>query len=233
MNLPGVARALAPWLTALALSGCIYGTSRPTGDKVAPTLLRTAQAAPIVVADTLEALVATGQDTTADREWAYFEVSHRPAPMTAADAFARASTAGRIAQLRGLNASALVKEVEHYGRLSNQLDPTFRRGAARRMLATLYVMAPANMVRNGDSETGLDMLAQLIATYPDDIENHLRLGEAYVSLGDYESAAPELCACKHHTAELRLDDRRLLEQLGEEARLAPCPDAATPPGETP
>lgn len=207
----------------LALSGCIYGTARPNADKVSPTLLRTSQAPSIDVLDTLEALIAGDRETTADREWAYFEISHRPSPSTPADAFARAAAAGRIAQLRGLNAGALIKEVEHYGRLSYQLDPTFRRGAARRMLATLYVMAPSSMVRNGDSETGIEMLEALIAEYPEDIENHLRLGEAYVSLGDYESAAPELCASQRGVDGLRHDDRQLLEQLRQVARVASCP----------
>jgi tetratricopeptide (TPR) repeat protein len=216
-------RLLAP-LAILALSGCIYGTARPNNDKVSPTLLRTSQAPSIDVIDTLEALVAAGRETTADREWAYFEISHRPPPATAADAFARAAAAGRIAQLRGLNAGALIKEVEHYGRLSNQLDPTFRDGAARRMLATLYVMAPASMVRNGDSETGLELLEALIAEYPGDVENHLRLGEAYVSLGDYDSAAPELCASQRGAAHLRRDDRQLLELLMQEARVSACPE---------
>ncbi|TNF32041.1 MAG: hypothetical protein EP329_11340 [Deltaproteobacteria bacterium] len=225
MSARGVLRTLVPLLALAALSGCIYGTTRPPETKVSPALLRTSHAASIDVLDTLEDLIAAGRESTADREWAYFELSHRPTPQTAADAFARAAAAGRIAQLRGLNAGALVKEVEHYGRLSNQLDPAFRRGAARRMLATLYVMAPANMVRNGDSELGLEMLEELIAQYPEDTENHLRLGEAYVTLGDYDSAAPELCVSKQREAELRFDDRQLLDQLMQEAGATPCPAA--------
>jgi len=213
-------------LAALLVSvpgGCIYGTSRPALDKVSPTLLRAAQSPSIEVLDTLEALIASGRATTADREWTYFELSHRPTPKTAPDAYARAAAAGRIAQLRGLNAGALVKEVEHYGRLSNQLDPSFRNGVARRMLATLYVMAPANMVRNGDSELGLEMLEELIEQHPEDIENHLRLGEAFVMLGDYDGAVPPLCAAKRRITELRHDEQQLLEQLMQEAGAEPCP----------
>jgi len=214
--------ACVPWL----LTACIYGNARPHDDKVAVTLLRAAQAAPIVIADTLEALIADGRDTTADREWAYFEISHRSLPTTAADAFARAATAGRIAQLRGLNAGALVKEVEHFGRLSNQLDPTFRRGAARRLLATLYVMAPSAMVRYGDSETGVEILEDLVAAYPEDLENPLRLGEALLSLGDEEGAVPHLCRCEGAAEALRADDRQLLGHLLAEAGHPRCPTPA-------
>lgn len=216
------ARRFAVAALALSLAACVYGTSRPHDDKVSAELLRVARAEPLVIVDALERLVADGRDAVADREWAYFEIAHRGRPETAPDAFARAAAAGRIAELRGLNATALVKEVEHYGRLSHRLDPDFRDGAAKRMLGTLYVMVPSGMVRYGDSELGLEMLEELVEAHPEDLENHLRVAEGYVALGDTESAKAPLCHCAARADELRADERALLTQLIHEAYVT-CP----------
>lgn len=221
---------IAATLAAQVLGGCLYGTSRPAEREVAPGLLGTAEADDLSVADALEGLIVEGRASTADREWAYYELAHRGPPASAAAAFARAATAGRVAQLKGLNAGALVEEVERYGRLSRALDPEFRRGAAQRMLATLYVMAPSAMVRHGDSETGVELLEELVARYPEDLENPLRLAEALLTLGDRESALPHLCRASAGRDLLRRDDRALLEQLIEEAGRPPCATLAGPHG---
>jgi hypothetical protein len=84
------------------------------------------------------------------------------------------------------------------------------------MLGTLYVMAPASLLRHGDSEDGLAMLETLTRDHPDVPENHLRLAEAYVSLGDDASARPQVCFCLVTRARLRRDDQALLNQLFSE-----------------
>ncbi len=111
----------------------------------------------------------------------------------------------------------LVAEVERWGRQSLAIDPSFRAGAAKRMLATVYVLAPAAFVEHGDSETGLEMLEELVAEAPDELENHLRLAEAYLALGDPDPGIPSLCRCLAGRRSLRPDSRRLLERLVEDA----------------
>jgi hypothetical protein len=102
-------------------------------------------------------------------------------------------------------------------------DPNFRRGAAQRMLGTLYVLAPGFMLKHGDSEEGLELLEQLVKKWPADIENHLRVAEAYIALGDDESAVDHLCFCLERKRDFRLDDRELLEKLIEDSDLQNCP----------
>jgi hypothetical protein len=74
---------------------------------------------------------------------------------TAASTFARAAVTGRLVQQKGLRAANLVPEIERFARRSRELDPDFRDGAATRLLGTLYVVAPATLLRHGDSEVGL------------------------------------------------------------------------------
>jgi hypothetical protein len=81
------------------------------------------------------------------------------------------------------------------------------------MLGTLYVLAPASLLKHGDSETGLQMLEALAHDHPDVPENSLRLAEAYVSLGDNAAARPHVCRCLGVRARLRRDDQQLLNQL--------------------
>ena len=57
-------------------------------------------------------------------------------------------------------------------------------------------------------------------THPDVLENHLRLAEAYIALGDPAPAGPHLCRCLANKAALRPDDQRLLQQLIDDAGLA-------------
>lgn len=218
-------------MSLLLLYSCTYATKPPDSDKVDPSLRAVTTESSIIVSDTLERLIANGSDDTEDREFAYWLISRRGEPTSAPAAFARAACAGRVAELRGLNAGRFVGEVERYGIKSLELDPTFRHGAAKRMLATLYVIAPAYMVEHGDSETGLEMLLDLVEAWPDDVENHLRLAQAYVVLGDAEPAFVHLCYCVAHAAELRPDHRALLEQLIVEAEAPECPRPTEPEAE--
>jgi predicted Zn-dependent protease len=167
---------------------------------------------PLVVSDQLEALIQDGKDTREARESAYKRVRGNPSD-TAGAAFGRAAVTGRLVQQQGLLAANLVRDVEFYALRSRQLDPGFRDFAATRMLGTLYVLAPAALLKHGDSETGLEMLETLAREHPNVPENHLRLAEAYVSLGDNRAARSHLCQCLAVRDRLRRDDQQLLAQL--------------------
>ncbi len=214
-RLPPAARAALLALSALAACTAVRAPTHPD-------LTVTAQRGdPLALSDALENLVDAGRDTPADREYA-FEVVRRQDADTAAAAFARAAITGRLVQVKGLRAAYLVADIERDARRSRELDPDFRDGAATRLLGTLYVMAPATLLKYGDSETGLELLDGLTAARPDVVQNHLRLAEAYVTLHDLEPAGPHLCFCLAHQAELRVDEQRLLTSLLAEAGPLPC-----------
>ena len=175
----------------------------------------------LALSDALEALIAAGQDTPADREYAYDFVRVHEED-TAPSMFARAAVTGRLVQQKGLLAAHLVPEIERCARRSRDLDPDFRGGAATRLLGTLYVVAPAVLLQHGDSEVGLELLEGLAQTHSEVLENHLRLAEAYITLGDPAPAGPHLCRCLANKAALRPDDQRLLQQLIDDAGLPPC-----------
>ncbi len=184
----------------------------------------------LAVSDALEALIAAGQDTAADREYAY-DIVRGHQEDTAASMFACATVTGRLVQEKGLRAANLVPEIERCARRSRDLDPDFRAGAATRLLGTLYVIAPARLLRYGDSEEGVALLEGLVQAHPDGLENHLRLAEAYVALGDPAPAGPHLCQCLAHKTALRADDQALLRQLIDDAGLPACSTIApTLPG---
>ena len=161
----------------------------------------------------LEKLIDEHKARPRDRKAAYEAVCSWPLQNTASYAYARAALAGRVAQLKGLSAIGFIGEVETWARRSHALDPDFRDGAARRMLGTLYVLAPAAFVDHGDSETGLEMLEELVDENPQLLVNQLRLAEGYVALGDHEPAFEWLCHCLRHAVDLRKDDQRLLAKL--------------------
>ncbi|HTJ84509.1 MAG TPA: tetratricopeptide repeat protein [Polyangiaceae bacterium] len=153
---------------------------------------------------------------------------------TAGDAFGRAAIAGRLAESKGVFAVvttesplSLVGEAEKYAILSKKLDPDFRDGAATRMLGTLYVLAPANLLEGGDSEEGLSLLEGLAAKHPDDPNTELRLAEAYIALGDKDPAGKPLCIAIAKKSALRKDDAKLLERLIHDFGDLHC--AAPPP----
>jgi hypothetical protein len=200
---------LAALLALLLAPGC----ATLTGGSVSPELAAAAERGEaLVTADTLEALIERDEDSRADREFAY-ELIRAVEEDTAAYAFARASVTGRLVQSRGLRGASQVGEVEKWALRSQTLDPDFRDGAATRLLGTLYVIAPATFLEQGDSELGLEMLEQLAQKHPSVPENQLRLAEAYIALGDSEPAAPHLCASLAQRDELRRDDQQLLDQL--------------------
>lgn len=178
----------------------------------------------LVLSDALEALIAEGKDTPADREFALKAVRAKE-EQTAAYAFARAAITGRVVQSRGLTGAGLVADVERWALLSKKLSPDFRKGAAARLLGTLYVMAPGGWLEHGDSEQGLELLEGLVKKHPEQMENHLRLAEAYISLGDPAPAAPYLCRARARRAELRKDDQTLLDHLITDAGNPTCPGA--------
>jgi hypothetical protein len=182
----------------------------------------------LATCDALEALIVEGKDTPADRAFALKSVkSHEE--KTAAYAFARAAITGRVVQSRGLTGAGLVADVERWALLSKKLDPDFRNGAAARLLGTLYVMAPAGWLEHGDSEQGLELLEGLVKKYPQQLENHLRLAEAYIALSDPAPATPYLCRCKARRGELRRDDQALLDHLFADAGQPKCPNLPPAP----
>jgi hypothetical protein len=209
------------------LSGCGFFVSGPVHTEMGAVAKK--QDA-LALSDALEELIAAGKDTTKDREFAY-ETIRAHEESTAAYAFARAAVTGRLVQARGLRGAGLVADMERWAIASRKLDPKFRDGAATRMLGTLYVMAPSGWLEHGDSEQGLELLEAVVKAHPGALENHLRLAEAYIALGDPAPAVPYLCRCQARKIELRRDDQHLLEHLLKDAGQPACagaPAAAAP-----
>ena len=215
----GADRSLAALLVLALAAGC--ATPRPVSERLQEVAQKHDA---LVTSDALEALIADGRDTTEDREYAYRAVTASEED-TAAYAFARAAVTGRLVQQRGLLGADLIPDVERWALRSRELDPDFRGGAATRLLGTLYVVSPASFLSQGDSEQGIDLLEGLVREHPDVVENHLRLAEAYVALGDPGPAAPHLCFCLATRSTLRQDDQQLLDQL---IATAGKPDCVTP-----
>lgn len=210
--------ALAGLLAFEALTpGCAASAPDPVSATLTPSTLTAIQ-----VADALEALVAADKASKPDRRYAYERVKALPVA-TAEDALARAMVAGRLAQISGLGAPGLVDEVEQYARSSSELDPALRAGAAQRMLGTLYVMAPVSLLKHGDSEVGLELLQDVVRRFPDHAQNHLRLAEGFIALGETNPARAHLCYCTAHRSALRVDENKLLTELLEQAQVTSCP----------
>lgn len=220
-------RTAAATLLLFALSGCC-GAPGPVLPVPTPLQAAIDRNDPLAIADALEGLIADGKDTERDRQLAYEHVTKKEEP-TAAYAFARATVAGRLVQTRGLTAAFLVREMESWAHKSVSLDPAFREGAGIRMLGTLYVLAPASLLKNGDSEKGLSLLEGLVKAQPNTLQNHLRYAEALIALGDPEPATASLCRCVAHKAELRKDEQSLVDKLVEDAGAPACPSAASAP----
>jgi hypothetical protein len=210
-------------VAALTIGVCLLVGCSTTRRPVHPELRSAAdQRSALELSDALEALIAAGTDTAADREFAY-QVVKTDDGDTAASTYARAAITGRLVQQRGLLGAHVVGDVERDARRSRDLDPDFRDGAATRLLGTLYVLAPAALLEHGDSESGLVLLERLVQAHPDALENHLRVAEAYIALGDPAPATPHLCRCVAGESALRPDDRRLLAQLVAAAGAPQCP----------
>lgn len=198
------------------MSGCTKAP--PPAASVTPELAEASESEdPLAVLDELEQLIEAGSDTEDERVFAYDRISKITDDGSAGWAFARAAVAGRVAETRGAGAGKLVTEAEAHARLSLERDENFRDGAATRMLGTLYVMAPARLVEHGDAEVGLEMLEALAKAKPDDPRNRLRAAEAYINLGDPEPAIEHLCAARSGQDALRVDERKLLASLVEDA----------------
>lgn len=170
----------------------------------------------------LEARITAGVEKPGDRQAALQRVEAR-ADDTAAYHYARAAITGRYLEQQRLTAIHRVKEIELHARRSRELDPNFRDGAATRLLGTLYVLAPASVLEHGDSETGLELLESLAREKPDVAENHLRLAEAYVALGDPAAARPHICRWVGKHRQLGAAEQLLLNQLLRDAAVERCP----------
>ncbi len=215
------ARVRVGVVAAAAAGSLVFGCSAERRPGPLPPVSFVKAVDALALSDALEALIAEGHDTPADREAAY-EAIARFADRDAASYFARAAITGRLVQQRGLRFANLVEDVESSARKSVELDPDFRDGAAKRLLGTLYVIAPAALLKHGNSETGLRMLEELAEQHPDIVENHLRLAEAYISLGDPAPACPHLRRCVAEISSLRPDEQGLLTQLLSDVRPQAC-----------
>lgn len=205
-------------IALLGLSAC--AVLRPAGYAEFRGALKQGDA--LQIYDRLEALIAEDDETRADRRDAYRALRERNED-TAAFQFAWAGVAGRFVQYKGLLAANVVPDIERHARRSLELDPAFRDGAAKRLLGTMYVIAPSSFLEHGNSELGLEMLQELVEAYPGDYQNHLRLAEAYIALNDPAPAHPHLCTCMNSKGTMRKDDEKLLENLIADAGRIDCP----------
>jgi len=195
---------------ALALAGC-FDVIHLRPELRAPASRRDA----LALADALERMIEEGRATNDDRAAAYDAVCAWTAG-SVEYAFARASLAGRLAQVRGVTAIQLVRDMESWGRAALKLDPRWRDGAPRRLVGTMYVLVPGSLVQHGNSEDGLELLEKQAKEFPDEPVNRLRLAEAYVTLGDPEPAQEHLCFVVAHEKSLKKSDDALLESLLEQ-----------------
>ena len=213
-------------ITPVSLFGC-----KPHGGNLNNPNFAAA-GSPIEIHERLEALIDQEKDNKQDREDAYALVS-RMTGETPADLFARAAIAGRLAENRGLQALGLVTETEDYARRCRATEPDFREGAATRLLGTLYVLAPANLVKHGDSETGLELLEQEATAHPERLVSRLRAAEAYIALNDPDPSREHLCVVKQGQDRLTAGDKRLLGKLLKDAGELKCGAATPPPADDP
>lgn len=211
---------LAALLAVGGLSAC--STTRPADGEFLQAAVSSGDA--MAIYDALEARIAAGIDTPRDRKAAFRALRDRNED-TAGFQFAWAAVGGRLVQQKGLLGIELVSQVERHARRSRELDPDFRGGVATRLLGTLYVVAPGKLLEFGNSELGLELLEELVEKYPEVPENHLRVAEAYIALGDPEPAGDHLCFCIARKADIRPDEQKLLENLIADAGPFTCPPA--------
>lgn len=178
----------------------------------------------IQIHERLEVLIDQQKDSKQDREDAYALVTKRTGT-TPEDFFARAAVAGRLAENRGLQAMGLVTEAEDYARRCRAVDPDFREGAATRLLGSLYILAPANLVKHGDSETGLELLEKEVEAHPDRLVSRLRLADGYIALNDPDPSREHLCVVKQGQAGLTAADKRLFARLLQDSGDLKCGSA--------
>jgi hypothetical protein len=200
-------------LLSLCVVACGPRSREPTST---PTPEAAQQRDPIAIYEGLEARIASGSDSEQARVEALDQAMQIPDDGTAAYAFVRAALAGRVAENRGAKAGKLVTDSEGWARKSIERDPEFRDRAATQLLGSLYVMAPGRLLEHGDSEKGLDMLEELVKARPDEPRYRLRLAQAYLHLGDDETAHAPACAALGARDRLRADEQKLLDKLVEE-----------------
>lgn len=202
-------------LTLLLLAAC---DKPPTAETTATPDEAQAQAPeePIAIYDELEALIEQGKGSDDARKDALDRIQAVQDDGSAQYAFVRAAITGRVAELRGVKAGKLVTQAESWAQKSIERDPEYRDRAAKRMLGTLWVLAPPRLIEHGDSESGLEMLEELAEAQPDIAQNHLRVAEAYVALGDPDPAVEFLCRAQAGVDQLRRDERELLDRIIEE-----------------
>jgi hypothetical protein len=215
-------RAALTICSLLALAACKPGSTSGEGPETVPPASGDAAPAPaakppIEIYESLEASIASGDDSRKIRDHALEEIRGAADDGTAAYAFSRAAIAGRVAEKRGLQAGELVSEAESWAIKAREREPDFREGAATRLLGTLYVMAPPRLVEHGDSETGLEILEAEVEAHPERLIGRVRLAEAYIALGDPEPAFPHLCAAVLGREGLSAEERKLLDKLVEDA----------------
>jgi hypothetical protein len=187
-----------------------------------PRLLAAETRGALGLSDALEELIDDGRATARDRAFAYDQVIQMKEDSAQA-AYARAVVTARWVEARGLRAATLVRDVEREAERSRQLDPNFRDGAATQVLGMLYVMAPGPLLAHGNSERGIALLEELVRRHPGVLEHRLRLGEAYLALGDVESAEPHVCHCLPRRRSLKSEDRRRLDRLAADNPELKCP----------
>lgn len=184
---------------------------KPQGT-VDPALAQAKQRGAWAIHETLEASIAAGTASEADRQAALADIRTAADDDSAAYAYARASVAGRVAEGRGLKALKLLEEMQQWAKRSIERDPSFEGMAATRLLGTLYVFASQHLP-SGDSEEGLELLEAVVAAHPEPAVNRLRLAEGYIVLGDPDPAYAELCLAEAGRAELSGEEAAILAGL--------------------
>jgi hypothetical protein len=160
----------------------------------------------------LEAWVDEGRATPESRQIAYDRGKRTCDDGTAAYALARALLASRLAEVKGMRGLSLVREAESFARISMKRDPDWREGEAQRLLGSLLALAGA-YVPQFEVEEGIELLEGLCAKYPQTPANTMRLSEALISAGDFESASSPLCATWLRRSGLRPSERRTLAAM--------------------
>jgi hypothetical protein len=197
-------------LLAFALTAFACG---PIARTTNPELSGAARSRDIVAMyEALETMVDDAMDGEADRLYAWKQTKRIKDDGSAANALARAAIIGRYAEVKGLKALWLLKEIERLALESIERDAAYNGASARRMLGSLYVLA-GDHTEHGDSEEGLELLEDLVDEYPEDPLNQLRLAEGYIILGDPDPAFDFLCGAQEKRQRLRPSDVRLLDRL--------------------
>jgi hypothetical protein len=101
---------------------------------------------------------------------------------------------GQLAQAERLGALKLVHEMQHEFKMAANLDVHFDFAGPERGLGLLYREAPAWPVSIGNRQKARQFLEAAAALAPDDPENILNLGEAYLKWDDHTLAQRELFA---------------------------------------